>query len=195
MARSPEELYELFLALAPPRLASARRALTLPNPEEQRRELEAALIPLGVDAALLGIQGMSALCRAIASSLGAPTAEIKSAVELLGGAIDELGRADASGARTDETRLLDCAHALEARARAAPASPPSPAAQELELGGVWQPELGEDMIAAFLDECSERLEGLSERLLRLEQAGSDPALVAEIFRDFTPSRDRVASRV
>jgi HPt (histidine-containing phosphotransfer) domain-containing protein len=186
VARSPEELYELFLALAAPRLASARRALALPDPEQRRRELEAALIPLGVDAALLGIQGMSALCRAVASSPDAPAAELGSAIELLARAVEELGRADASGARTDETRLVACAARLEQaepRAPAQPARPPAPAPQELELGGVWQPELGEDMIAAFLDECSERLEGLSDRLLRLEQVGSDPALVAEIFRD------------
>jgi two-component system chemotaxis sensor kinase CheA len=39
------------------------------------------------------------------------------------------------------------------------------------------------MLAAFLDECVERTDSLSERLLRLEQATGDRALIGEIFRD------------
>jgi two-component system chemotaxis sensor kinase CheA len=43
--------------------------------------------------------------------------------------------------------------------------------------------LAEDMLAAFLDECSERTDSLAERLLRLEQNADDRALIGEIFRD------------
>ena len=39
------------------------------------------------------------------------------------------------------------------------------------------------MLAAFLDECGERTDSLSERLLRLEQNADDRELVNEIFRD------------
>jgi two-component system chemotaxis sensor kinase CheA len=242
VARSPEELYELFLALAPPRLAAARRAIGLADLNEQRRELESALIPFAVDAALLGIQGVSALCRALASCPAASGAEFEAAIGLLANAVDELGNVDVSGARTDESQLLACAAALRRTAERVTPPRASPAAEATgkvppedfgsvrqpgaptgeirpggkhhdevrpaeirpggkhrdeirpaeihggevhpgDIGGVWQTDLAEDMVAAFLDECSERLDGLSERLLLLEQRGSDSALVDEVFRD------------
>jgi two-component system, chemotaxis family, sensor kinase CheA len=47
----------------------------------------------------------------------------------------------------------------------------------------WVPDLPEDMLGAFLDECVERTDGLAERLLVLEQRGAERSLVDEIFRD------------
>jgi two-component system chemotaxis sensor kinase CheA len=208
VARSPEELYELFLALASPRLAAARRALELHDETERARELEASLVPLAVDAALLGAEGMSALAHALATSRPATAAALGEALDALEHATTELGRSDASGARADESALLERARTLAAteghepgasapleRARTLAATEghgsgaPAPArvtpSAEPVLGqaDVWKPDIGEDMVAAFLDECTERLDGLSERLIALEQRGGDPSLVAEVFRD------------
>jgi chemotaxis protein histidine kinase CheA len=68
---------------------------------------------------------------------------------------------------------------------AKPAIAPAPPSHEPsdETDSVWQPALAEDMLAAFLDECGERTDSLSERLLRLEQNAGDRELVNEIFRD------------
>ena len=61
---SGSETYELFLALAPARIMAARQALEEASPDARRIELAAALVPLAVDAALLGAEGVSALARA-----------------------------------------------------------------------------------------------------------------------------------
>jgi chemotaxis protein histidine kinase CheA/ActR/RegA family two-component response regulator len=175
------ELYEMFLALAPTRLAAARAALELETPADRAAELRAALLPLAVDAALLGADGVGELARAVATS-GAPHDALHAALDTLENAARELGQGDESGARVDEASLRDEAQALLASPPAVPtptpARAPAPADED-----EWIPDLGEDMIAAFLDECAERLDGLAGRLLVLEQSGPEPELVGEIFRD------------
>jgi len=49
--------------------------------------------------------------------------------------------------------------------------------------GVWIPNVAADMVPAFFEECSERLESLSEKLLELEEIPDDKDLLAAIFRD------------
>ncbi len=227
MALGSDELYELFLALAPARLAAARHALGHAVLEDKARELQSALIPLAVDAALLGAEGVRALATAAATAAAAPEAALAAALGELERALHELGQSDRSGARIDEAALMDEARRLRelspdsespdsespvTRASGTPPaaekadhveapalSAPSPLerAEELarrvvaeppeieELSGVehWQPALADDMVAAFLDECAERAEGLATRLLELEERGADPELVSEIFRD------------
>lgn len=243
MALGSHELYELFLALSPARLAAARRALEHPEGDARQRELMGALVPLAVDAALLGAEGLSALAGAAAHSVNVPDTLILEALDALDRAIAELGQGDASGARVDEAALAATAQRLkrasqaplgpapavsslprtppqatpppsswgeddrppETRASGTPfaltpsdgyaAAPPLPPASALpkeaapaidpELSGVeyWQPQLADDMVAAFLDECAERTEALATRLLDLEERGADPELVGEIFRD------------
>ncbi len=191
MSAGSAEIYELFLALAPARIGAARSALELAEPEERARELCAALVPFAVDAALLGADGITALARALAYSLGAPRAEQERGLDTLEESIEALSHGDESGARVDEAALL--ARAAELRAAVGESEEPSaaePAASPAAAAPVpaddethWVPALAEDMVAAFLDECGERLDGLAERLLVLEEQSDNKELVSEVFRD------------
>ncbi|MEZ4225492.1 MAG: response regulator [Polyangiaceae bacterium] len=185
MSEGSAELYDLFLALAPSRASSARAALDATDPYERARGLMGAMLPFAVDATLLGADGLSALSRAIAAASGAPRESLEQALDTLEASARALEHGDESGARVDETALKELAASLaEATApaqdrTAAPRATSAAASDD----SVWEPTLGEDMISAFLDECVDRLEGLSERLLNLEQSEGDPELVGEIFRD------------
>ncbi len=208
MAASSQELYELFLALTPARIEAARAALAIDDPGQRASDLASALIPLAVDAALLGADGLSELARAAAARPTVPTEQLASALDALQTAAQALsGEADASGARTDEGALLVLAKQLRGtsdlnppgavvtpgpQAPLHPPAQPSPAVRDAVPVDLepedpsetnWVPQLADDMIAAFLDECVERTEGLSERLIALEESGGDPELVDEIFRD------------
>ncbi|HEY6077749.1 MAG TPA: Hpt domain-containing protein, partial [Polyangiaceae bacterium] len=197
MATSGEQ-YDLFLMLAGPRISAARAALQLASPEREAG-LAGSLVPLAVDAALLGVDGLRELALAIVEAQASPLS-LEQALFELEHATLELAHGDASGARVDETRLRDLARQLVAE-RAAPAprpeapaptpkksSPPprlpvdSPSLAD-DAESIWQPTLAEDMLAAFLDECAERTDSLSERLMRLEHATGDRELIGEIFRD------------
>lgn len=187
MSAGSAEIYELFLALAPARIAAARSALELADAAERARELAAALVPFAVDAALLGAEGVTALARALAHSPNAARAELERGLDTLEASIDALGHGDESGARVDEAALFALAKELgagvaqsEELAPVAPVAPP-PAAGDDETH--WVPALAEDMVAAFLDECGERLDGLAERLLVLEEQSDNKELVGEVFRD------------
>ncbi|MCD6497223.1 MAG: response regulator [Deltaproteobacteria bacterium] len=48
---------------------------------------------------------------------------------------------------------------------------------------VWSPTVDEQMLSAFVDECTERIENLSGKLLTLEQNDDSAPLLDEIFRD------------
>jgi chemotaxis protein histidine kinase CheA/CheY-like chemotaxis protein len=169
----------------------------------------AALIPLAVDAALLGAEGVSTLAAAIERHAAhAERAVLASAFARLEEAVTALGQADASGARADEASLVEAAHALAAGHEAAgsPAPLPSPtrgAPTEARApttttttttsGGAgaidevnWIPSLPEEMIGPFLDECQERIDGLSQRILTIEEHGPQAGGGEEIralFRD------------
>lgn len=190
MSAGSAEIYELFLALAPARIGAARSALELAEPEERARELCAALVPFAVDAALLGADGVTALARALAYSPGAPRAEQERGLATLEESIEALCHGDESGARVDEAALFARAAELRAAAgeseepsAAEPAPSPAAAAAPADDETHWVPALAEDMVAAFLDECGERLDGLAERLLVLEEQSDNKELVSEVFRD------------
>ena len=185
------EVYQLFLALVPARIASARAALAAEQ-DARASELSAALVPLAVDAALLGADGLSALARAVVGRAEAPREELEVALTALEQAAEKLGHGDASGARVDESELLDRARQLRRglgeppaavlAATPAPAGEVGTSADDLAESR-WDPQLAEDMISAFLDECVERTEALDAHLLALEERGADAELVNEIFRD------------
>lgn len=177
------ELYELFLALAPSRLDAARRALEQGEPVVVTRELEAALVPLAVDATLLGADGLAALALAICRARSTSGSQRDEALDALQAATEALGHHDESGARVNESELIARAEALAGPKEEPAAAPERSAAAEGGDDSVWEPSLAEDMIAAFLDECVDRLEGLAERLLVLEERQDDVALIGEIFRD------------
>ncbi|HYJ11414.1 MAG TPA: ATP-binding protein, partial [Polyangiaceae bacterium] len=184
------EQYELFLMLAGPRVGAARTALEFTDAGEREAAVAEALIPLAVDAALLGADGLRELALAVVQATAKPNAVLEAALSELDQATEALGQGDASGARVDEARLRELARSL--LAGGAPALPevlaavtvtPLAAASAEDPDSIWQPSLAEDMLAAFLDECAERTDSLAERLLRLEQNASDKELVSEIFRD------------
>ncbi|HOU94574.1 MAG TPA: Hpt domain-containing protein, partial [Polyangiaceae bacterium] len=160
---------------------------------------------MAVDAALLGIAGVAALARAAAGAREAPRGRVEAALAALEAACEALGHGDASGARVDESALIAQAEALRAGAPEPPAAAPAraaplpedpahgerrpatraAAADEAEdpAEASWVPTLDDDMVAAFLDECVERLDGLGQRLLVLEERSQDRELVNEVFRD------------
>lgn len=194
MALSSAELYDLFLSVSAARLAAAKRALDLPNAVDRRAALVAALAPIAVDAGLLGAEGVSALASAVARAEHPEPARVHAALSELERAVSSLGVSDASGARVNETELGAAAHALLENGAASftlledeehPESirPGTIAPPEAADDSQWSPSLAEDMIGAFLDECVERTEGLAEKLLELEQRGTDSELVGAIFRD------------
>ena len=184
MATSGEQ-YELFLTLAGPCIAAAKAALDETDARLRQVQAERCLVPLAVDAALLGAEGLRELSLAITRS-SASINQLAAALDELEHATIELSHGDESGARTDESRLRQLAKELGVAAT--PGARLSPVAAPLaeatsDDDSVWQPSLAEDMLAAFLDECVERTDSLTERLLRLEQNADDRELVSEIFRD------------
>lgn len=190
--QSAAELYELFLAFAPLRIEAARREVEGAG-EGQPAGLASSLVPFAVDASLLGAEGLSELARALVAAAGrAPRGELLGALSDLERATLELGRGDESGARTDESALRARAGALLALAPGdGSAEPARVGSHEPEVAPreakptdeEWVPELAEDMVGAFLDECGERVDGLGQKLLELEQRGHDAELVSALFRD------------
>ncbi|HVY28227.1 MAG TPA: response regulator [Polyangiaceae bacterium] len=184
---SSAEQYELFLTLAGARLSAARDGLAVTNAGERDELLREALVPLAVDAALLGADGLRDLALAVVDASRAPNERLSAAIDELSRATEELSHGDESGARVDESRLRKLAGELRAIVAPAPATPsvaaPGAAGSGADADSVWRPALAEDMLAAFLDECVERTDSLAERLLRLEQNAGDRELVNEIFRD------------
>ncbi len=193
MALASGELYELFLSLSARRLSAAKQALELHPEAERRAALLAALAPIAVDAGLLGAEGVSALASALARAKDSELPKVRAGLTELERAIAALGVSDASGARVNETELLSAARALLENGAlgftqldddAAPETVESQLAAPADGDDSrWAPSLAEDMIGAFLDECVERTEGLAERLIELEQRGTDKELISAVFRD------------
>lgn len=183
------DLFGLFLALGQARVEEARAALG----KGDRARLLGALVPLAVDAALLGAEGVSALARALsAPAPGAAPDALAGALEELSSAVEALGHGDASGARTDESRLRALAGALgQPVAPDVPDAALAPKAAEPRAATgpddtIWIPSLPEELIGAFLDECQERIEGLAAKLLEIEQEGVGAAGgegIRALFRD------------
>ncbi len=186
------DLYGLFLALGEQRVLEARAALELDAGTERDERLRTSLVPLAVDAALLGADGVKALARALAEpSREAQRSDLARAIDALGGAVASLGQGDASGARADESALVTLANALGRRGfeptpLATTAAAPVVSARTTADETVWIPSLPEELVSSFLDECQERIEGLSARLLEIEQEGVHAAGgegVRALFRD------------
>jgi two-component system chemotaxis sensor kinase CheA len=193
VALASGELYELFLSLSARRLAAAKQALERRNEAERRAALMAALAPIAVDAGLLGAEGVSALASALARTKGSELPQVRAGLAELERAIASLGVSDASGARVNETELLSAARALLEKGALGftlLSDDTAPETVESHVAATgdgddsrWAPSLAEDMVGAFLDECVERTEGLAERLIELEQRGSDKELISAVFRD------------
>lgn len=151
-------------------------------------------------ALLMGVEDVGSLAHAVDRALAylpvAPpvrrtplAALVGAAARHLRGAFTELGRADASGARTDSATLVAAREAIErfidedaapSDARPEAAAPrPSPA----PTPDVWIPTVDEDMVELFFEEAHVRLEGLAQKLVELERQPKNASLVRDLFRD------------
>jgi two-component system, chemotaxis family, sensor kinase CheA len=188
-----DTLWAWFIADARLRLDRITDALAGPSPEPGAlRGAAGELFALRTASQLLGIEAMAGLACALErtfdrAAAGEPLAPRRPAVDgalsALRGAVADLQRPDASGAHLTAAPLDAAARALDGGA-ATPA--PAPAPDTAAAGGddtTWVPQVDEDMIDPFIDEANERLEGLAQKLLRLEEAPHDTELVRALFRD------------
>ncbi len=186
-----ESSWDVFMREGSERAKTADAELRGEDPRSAVTAID-ALFDLEVDARLSGVLELGELARAVRRRLTRATgraiddvelARLREATLALARGMDELRRADASGARLD-------AHAIELARRhieegssgsTPPPRPPAlaPSADETK----WTPTVEEDMVDPFLDECQERLQGLGERLVELERTPDDGELVRAIFRD------------
>src|SRR5690606_24401455 len=102
--------------------------------------LEGALMPLAVDAALLGAEGVSALASALATAFDAPDEALAEALGTLERAVVELGHGDASGARVDETALTAIAQQLRRASRLEGAEAEGSMGALAAQGAAWEAE-------------------------------------------------------
>ena len=111
---------------------------------------------------------------------------LAAAATALARAFAELAKPDASGAHASAAPLDDATARLTA-ALAGEIAPPSPATDGPAAAPVddttWIPQVDDDLIDPFIDEANERLEGLSSKLLLLEESPHDAELVRALFRD------------
>lgn len=120
-------------------------------------------------------------------------------------AFETLANPDESGARTEGIPLEAARYELETMfpigasgERAPPAgdivpvesltkrptaSADEPAAAAADTAGEWEPTVDDDMIELFFEEANDRIEGLSVKLLEIEQRPGDEELLRDVFRD------------
>jgi len=173
-------------------LAAATRLAALSTSEQHR--LAGAMFALRTSAALYGVEALTRAAGAAEAALTEQPAEawgdlrepLGACAAAMRAAVDELANPDASGARLDDTRALEAAVVALGGDRERPAAGAAPAPATAAPSGddaVWVPQVDADMIEPFLEEAAERIEALSQKLLRLESAPGDVELVREIFRD------------
>jgi chemotaxis protein histidine kinase CheA/ActR/RegA family two-component response regulator len=179
---------------------------------DNAQALAAELSAVGMGSALLGIGDMAELAAAAEQvaalisarpGLGAPAAPVlQGALGALAEAVRELGRFDSSGSHVDSAPLSEARAAVAAllpRTDAFADAPPTRGRDAEDSGArhetiapasvsgdaddtVWTPLVDDDMIDPFVDECNERLEGLAQKLVSLEESAT-PDLVNDVFRD------------
>jgi two-component system, chemotaxis family, sensor kinase CheA len=203
---SSQDLWELFLQESDARVAACRALLQPDAASDAWLHLASELELLQSGAAQMGIAELATLVRAAKQrALGRRDADAPCADEVLGRALGliqdalrQLAEPNASGALLEVAPLqaaiaeLDLEGARrkgpEARARAGAAATDITARARAGAAAtditaeIWVPQVDEDMISPFIEECSERIESLGDSLLRLEDA-QDPELTREVFRD------------
>ena len=185
--------WQQFLAEAAAGVDTADEQLSVaPLSDAERSAALQALMAVELDAAVMELAPVVALTAALRDHLESAAqrgdshagagAAVQEALQQLRRAFDTLGGPDPSGAKLDAAALEQCRAALGVTR---PAERPPPRAPETtpDDGELWQPNVDADMIAPCLEECQERLSGLSERLVELERRPQDQELVHGIFRD------------
>ncbi|MEM9067461.1 MAG: response regulator [Myxococcota bacterium] len=168
-----------FLADAAPFLTQASDAVKAGAPAEAAGPLQA----IALDAGALDMKDLATLVTALAVAAESPTrddAAFAAGLQALTQALTDLENADESGARYDAGAIRAATDALRTLAPPPPSIlPPAPVADD----STWEPTVDEDMIDPFLEECHDRLESLSDRLIELEGRPDDPELLRAVFRD------------
>jgi len=184
--------------------AVALEAVTAQEPPSPQamRDLAGALFDLRVASSLVGIEPATVVA-GYAEDLSSQVADGRAFADardalaelatVLRRAHEVLANPDLSGARLEDHAALDHVRdklaALVGCEEVAPpvvATDPTPAATApapTEDDTVWVPQVDEDMVEPFLEEATERIEALAQKLLRLEAAPNDAELVREVFRD------------
>ena len=180
-------------------LASALQTVLSSDPEQtQHGAALDLLMALEMDARMVGVPELADLAEALRLSVAAlqgrrPGAEqlqpLAHAADIVAHAFVELAQPDASGAHVSTERLVATRDALR-QGSLHPSLPPLPPSRPaaapvfpVEDDSLWEPQVDEDMIDPFLEECQERLEGLAQRLVELERSPDDAELVRAVFRD------------
>ncbi|NUP10519.1 MAG: response regulator [Polyangiaceae bacterium] len=130
----------------------------------------------------------------VVDALAAPRTALRDAMA-------QLANPDKSGARVEGIPIVELTATLTAAlagVAGAPRGPvagavapaPKPAApaaavEEAQIEGafVWAPAVDDDMVELFFDEASERIEGISGKLIELERRSGDEELLRDLFRD------------
>ncbi len=170
-------MIETFLEDARTLMDAARDAVLSGSPADAAEPLQA----IALDAAVLDMPELASLATSlvgISERASRDDAVLGAGLQSLGEVLEELRNADESGARYDAARVRKANDALQT----IPPPPPPPRETPVD-DSQWTPTVDDDMIDPFLEECHDRLESLSERLLELEQSPEDPELVRAIFRD------------
>jgi chemotaxis protein histidine kinase CheA/ActR/RegA family two-component response regulator len=162
------ELQRRFAQSAPRAVDELRIALG----EDNRERARSALYRLRTQAAAVGAAEIAAFARALEDAFGrVEHATLAQSAETLAEAIATLARGEPAPA-------LDGA----ALAPPAPRASSEPASSD-DGDSVWTPAVDPDMVEPFLEETTQRLESLGQKLLRLEAAPHDLDLVRDIMRD------------
>jgi two-component system chemotaxis sensor kinase CheA len=177
--RVPAEVLLPALAAASHALAAAFRAFTHPDASGARTERD----PL--DAARSDLEravgaprpadpfvrdGSSARVAANAAREAAATAVSAAAAAAASAAVHRIVRESSDAPEVT----------FETMAPAPPVAAPAPVTPGVEI---WTPQVDEDMVELFFDEAHERLEGLAQKLVQLEERPDDAELVRDVFRD------------
>ncbi len=189
------ELWDAFLADGEMRIARVAEAVGGQEADAARlAEAAGDLFALRTEAQLMGVEALGRAAAALERAMekvarGGDFASVKARLEAACGAIRDalfqLAHPDASGARAAESPLDEVARALDADF-AAPAATTTTTTTTITTVGderTWVPQVDEDMIDPFIEEANERIEGLAQKLLKLEEAPGDGELVRAIFRD------------
>jgi two-component system chemotaxis sensor kinase CheA len=193
------DLFTVFVADFATQLAAFEGSLAGGSPGLEGMKARAGdLFALRTAASLLGIaplaRAAAAAERALLDGVGGLSwstlqPPLSACAAALRGAFTALSRGDASGARIENPRALEeAALALEKlhpEAQVVKPSPPPVEPPKVDSGddAAWRPQVDADMIEPFLEEATERIEALSQKLLRLESSPNDSELVRDIFRD------------
>jgi len=191
------ELWQAFLAEGAGLAETLRRRVRGHELDDEALAYTAAALEgFAVDAALLGMEELARLASTagrVAADAARHTLDFAVAEPALGEAADRIGdaifalaRPDSSGARFDPQPAIETEARLAALVGADVVAAAVPVVPDREPGTddtVWVPQVDEDMIDPFIEECQERIEALAQKLIALESSGTDPELVREIFRD------------